>query len=192
MSPQFLKRWCPMAEHPSSQQIRMLARIPAAVSLSFLGPVLLIPVLRLQAAAAQHLLYVASPGIRNYVEYGGVGILVFDIDNGYKFVRRIPTWDVPEGKKPENVKGIAASAKTGRVYVTSLSRMIAIDAVSGKKIWGKDLYGRMRSDGNFTGWQISLCSTTRGPGMARCECGHRRRDYNNRGEVRFAQHDLLR
>jgi hypothetical protein len=42
------------------------------------------------------LLYVASPGIRNYVEYGGVGILVFDIDNGYKFVRRIPTWDVPE------------------------------------------------------------------------------------------------
>ena len=44
--------------------------------------------------------------------------LVFDIDNGYKFVRRIPTWDVPEGKEPENVKGIAASAKTGRIYVT--------------------------------------------------------------------------
>jgi DNA-binding beta-propeller fold protein YncE len=87
------------------------------------------------------LLYVASPGIRNYVEYGGVGILVFDIDNGYKFVRRIPTWDVPEGKKPENVKGIAASAKTGRVYVTSLSRMIAIDAVTGKKIWDKSYKG---------------------------------------------------
>jgi YVTN family beta-propeller protein len=75
------------------------------------------------------------------VEYGGVGILVFDIDNGYKFVRRIPTWDVPEGKKPENVKGIAASAKTGKVYVTSLNRMIAIDAVSGKKIWDKSYEG---------------------------------------------------
>src|SRR5437667_11326269 len=84
--------------------------------------------------AEQQLLYVASPGTRNYVEYGGVGILVFDIDNGYKFMRRIPTWDVPQGKEPENVKGIAASGKTGRVYVTSLNRMIAIDAVSGKQI----------------------------------------------------------
>jgi DNA-binding beta-propeller fold protein YncE len=95
----------------------------------------------LPSAAEQHLLYVASPGTRNYVEYGGVGILVFDIDNGYKFVRRIPTWEVPQGKEPENVKGIAASAKTGRVYVTSLNRMIAIDAVTGKRIWDKTYEG---------------------------------------------------
>lgn len=93
------------------------------------------------AAASHHLLYVASPGTRNYVEYGGVGILVFDIDNGYKFVRRIPTWAVPGGKKPENVKGIAASAKTGIVYVSSLDSVIAIDAVSGKKIWDKTYAG---------------------------------------------------
>ena len=92
-------------------------------------------------AAAQHLLYVAEPGIRNYEEYGGVGVLVFDIDHDYKFVRRIPTWTVPAGQKPENVKGIAASAKTGRVYVTSLNRMIAIDAVSGKRIWDKTYEG---------------------------------------------------
>jgi len=138
MSPQFLKRWCPMAEHPSSQQMRMLARILAAVS-----GALLIPVVRIQAAAAQHLLYVASPGIRNYVEYGGVGILVFDIDNGYKFVRRIPTWDVLEGKKAENVKGIAASAKTGRVYVTSLKRMIANRCCNRQEDMGQDLSRRM-------------------------------------------------
>jgi DNA-binding beta-propeller fold protein YncE len=93
------------------------------------------------AGPEQHLLYVASPGTRNYVEYGGVGILVFDIDHGYKFVRRIPTWDIAKGKEPENVKGIAASAKTGRVYVTSLNRMIAIDAVSGKRIWDKAYEG---------------------------------------------------
>src|SRR5216683_5945961 len=92
-------------------------------------------------AGEQHLLYVANPGTRNYVEYGGVGILVFDAANGYKFVRRIPTWDVPEGKEPENVKGIAASAKTGRVYVTSLNRMIAIDAISGRRIWDKTYEG---------------------------------------------------
>ena len=93
------------------------------------------------AAAERHFLYVANPGTRNYVEYGGVGILVFDIANGYKFVRRIPTWDVPEGKQPENVKGIAASAKTGRVFVTSLNRMIAVDAVTGKKLWDKTYEG---------------------------------------------------
>ena len=98
------------------------------------------PVL-MAAGPAQHLLYVASPGTRNYVEYGGVGILVFDIDNGYKFVRRIPTWEVPDGKQPENVKGIAASAKSGRIYVTSLNRMVSIDIVSGKKIWDKTYEG---------------------------------------------------
>src|SRR6516165_8673891 len=89
----------------------------------------------------EYLLYVASPGIRNYTQYGGVGILVFDIDHGYKFVRRIPTWNVPEGKEPENVKGIAASAMTGNVYVSNLSRVIAIDASSGKRIWDKAFEG---------------------------------------------------
>src|SRR3954470_14714721 len=69
----------------------------------------------------KHLLYVANPGIRNYVEHGGVGVTIFDIDDGYKFVKRIPTWTVAAGQKPENVKGIAASAKTGRVYVSTIN-----------------------------------------------------------------------
>ena len=46
----------------------------------------------------QHLLYVANPGIRNYVEHGGVGISVFDSDNGYKFVRRIRRGRCPTAK----------------------------------------------------------------------------------------------
>ena len=93
------------------------------------------------AGNEKHLLYVASPGIRNYEEYGGVGILVFDIDDGYRFVKRMPTWDVPPGQKPENVKGIAASARTGKVYVTTINRMMALDAVSGKKLWDKTYEG---------------------------------------------------
>lgn len=92
---------------------------------------------RHHSAAERHLLYVASPGTRNYVEYGGVGLLVFDIDRGYEFVRRIPTWTAPAGQPPENVKGIVASAATGRVYVTSLTHVIAIDAVSGATIWNR-------------------------------------------------------
>src|SRR5512140_497188 len=83
----------------------------------------------------QHLLYVAEPGIRNYVEYGGVGILVFDIDNGYRFVKRIPTWNVPPGKEPENVKGIAASARTGKLYVSTFNRVAAFDVITEKKVW---------------------------------------------------------
>ncbi len=35
-------------------------------------------------------LYVAQPGIRNYVEYGGVGILVYDIDRGYASCAEFP------------------------------------------------------------------------------------------------------
>src|SRR6266699_6449208 len=85
----------------------------------------------------KHLLYVASPGIRNYEEHGGVGILVFDIDDGYRFVKRIPTWDVPPGQDAEAVKGIAASAKTGRIYVTTIRRMMALDAITGKRLWDR-------------------------------------------------------
>src|SRR5438445_5777387 len=87
------------------------------------------------AAKERHLLYVASPGIRNYVEYGGVGILVFDMDNGFRFVKRIPTWHVAPGEEPENVKGIVASAKTGKIYVTNNSLTMALDAVTGEVLW---------------------------------------------------------
>ncbi len=105
--------------------------------LIFLATLLCLPLRALFAGATQHLLYVASPGVRNYTQYGGVGILVFDIDHGYKLIRRIPTWEYAPGEKVENVKGIAASAKTGIVYVSSLSRVIAIDAVTGKRIWDR-------------------------------------------------------
>src|SRR2546427_11430577 len=66
-----------------------------------------------------HLLYVASPGIRNYQEYGGVGILLFAIDHGFKIVKRIPTWASTPGPAPEAVKGRAASATTGRGSLAS-------------------------------------------------------------------------
>ena len=89
----------------------------------------------------RHYLYVAEPGIRNYVEYGGIGVLVFDIDDGYRFVKRIHTWETPKGKEPENVKGIAASSVTGRVYVTTFNRMAALDIATGNKIWDRDYEG---------------------------------------------------
>ena len=41
--------------------------------------------------ADQRFLYVAEPGIRNYVEWGGIGILVYDMNDHFRFVRRVPT-----------------------------------------------------------------------------------------------------
>ena len=93
------------------------------------------------AVTTRHFLYVASPGIRNYVEYGGVGILVFDIDAGYKFVKRIPTWDVPSGHEAENVKGVVANARTARIYISTPKRIAAFDLLSDQKVWDKEFEG---------------------------------------------------
>jgi DNA-binding beta-propeller fold protein YncE len=83
----------------------------------------------------RRLLYVALPGIRNYVSYGGVGVLVYDVDKGYALVKRIPTWTVPRGQDPENVKGVAASALTGRLYVSTIKRLGCIDLVTDTMVW---------------------------------------------------------
>jgi DNA-binding beta-propeller fold protein YncE len=85
----------------------------------------------------RRLLYVATPGIRNYVEYGGVGLLVYDIEHGYKLVKRIPTFEMVEGKPPENVKGIAASAATGLLYISTPQRLAAFDLVAEKMTWNR-------------------------------------------------------
>src|ERR1700678_3365793 len=65
-------------------------------------------------------LYVATPGIRDYLCYGGHGILVFDIDHGHRFVKRIPTRGLHPDGKPSNVKGIAVSIPLNSIYVSSL------------------------------------------------------------------------
>jgi DNA-binding beta-propeller fold protein YncE len=89
----------------------------------------------------RHLLYVAVPGVRNYVEHGGVGVLVFDIDHDHRFIRRIPTFDVKEGVAPEAIKGIAASAQTGRLYVTTTKRVAALDLNTDRMLWNREYDG---------------------------------------------------
>src|ERR1700693_739933 len=81
------------------------------------------------------LLYVAVPGRSNDIHYGGVGVLVFDAKRDYEFVKRIPTWDYPASQDPENVKGVAASAVTGLLYVSTTARLAAIDLKTDKMVW---------------------------------------------------------
>jgi DNA-binding beta-propeller fold protein YncE len=96
---------------------------------------------RAAARAERRLLYVAVPGIRNYVDYGGVGVLVYDIEAGHRFVRRIPTWPVPDGAQAENVKGVAASAATARLYVSTIKRLGCIDLASDRMLWSVEPEG---------------------------------------------------
>jgi hypothetical protein len=103
---------------------------------------LLPPLLGSDSGAAQRrLLYVAVPGIRNYLEWGGSGVLVYDIDAGYELVRRIPTLEVPAGGEAENVKGVCASAATGRLYVSTIARLLCLDLSSGALLWNRTYLG---------------------------------------------------
>ena len=93
------------------------------------------------APVKRRLLYVAVPGIRDYLERGGHGVLVFDIDHGHTFVRRIPARGLgPEGK-PLNVKGVAANAATARLYVSTLQFLTCFDLRTDKILWEKSYEG---------------------------------------------------
>jgi DNA-binding beta-propeller fold protein YncE len=92
------------------------------------------------SAQEKHYLYVATPGIRDYLDFGGAGILVFDVGQNHRFVRRINT---PAGRasKPENIKGICANAAKRRLYFTTLTKLYCLDLVSEKTLWEKTLPG---------------------------------------------------
>jgi hypothetical protein len=82
-------------------------------------------------------LYVAEPGIRNYLEYGGHGLLVFDIDHGHRFIKRIRTAGLDAEGKPINVKGICASTRTKRLYISTIKQLMCLDLESEKLLWEK-------------------------------------------------------
>jgi hypothetical protein len=96
---------------------------------------------RLNAAAERRFIYAATPGIRNYLEYGGIGVLVFDVAAGHKFVKRIPTWRLESGQEADNVKGIAAHAGTSRLFVSTIKRLAAFDLGTDRKVWDREIPG---------------------------------------------------
>ena len=89
-------------------------------------------------AELRRLLYVVAPGIRNYLEYGGAGILVFDIDHDHRFIKRIET-TASKLEKPENIKGVCAHAPSNRLYFTTPTKLYAFDLVNEKTLWERAL-----------------------------------------------------
>jgi DNA-binding beta-propeller fold protein YncE len=87
-------------------------------------------------------LYVASPSLGRQLERGGHGVLVFDIDDNHKFVKRLPAAGLNQQTGlPLSLKGIVASAVTNRIYVTSMETMFCIDLLTDKLLWEKRYEG---------------------------------------------------
>lgn len=80
-------------------------------------------------------LYVAVPGIRNYLGYGGHGLLVFDMDDNHRFVKRIKTQGLAKDGKPSNVKGIAVSVPLNSIYISTLESLQRIDLTTEEVVW---------------------------------------------------------
>jgi hypothetical protein len=94
-----------------------------------------------QTPTPERRLYVAVPGIRNYLEYGGHGLLVYDIDHGHRLIKRIPTAGLNSKGIPNNVKGICASVVTKRIYISTIEQLMCLDLLTEKLLWERSYEG---------------------------------------------------
>ncbi|HXI29383.1 MAG TPA: hypothetical protein VNG89_13185, partial [Vicinamibacterales bacterium] len=110
-------------------------RLPTCLA-ALLAIATLIPAARAQQK--QRFIYAALPGVGggNNLKYGGAGILVFDIDHGHKFLKRIPLQGaMPDDGRQEAIKGIAAHGPTARLYVSTSRRVAAYDLTTDTLVW---------------------------------------------------------
>jgi DNA-binding beta-propeller fold protein YncE len=137
------------------KEMHMTVRTFAICGLILFATATLAPLTHAQQT--QRFLYAALPGVGggNNMSYGGAGILVFDIDHGHKFVRRIPLQGAPPPAPPANaasgrcgrgnaqeaIKGIAANAQTARLYVSTSRRLAAYDLLTDKLVWEQSYDG---------------------------------------------------
>ncbi len=125
--------------NPSRSRIKSLIVLAAVAVCGLIGTA---PVQAAESASGERrLLYVAEPGIRNYLEYGGHGVLVYDIDQGHRLLRRIAASGLDEKGQPLNIKGICASAVTKRFYVTTTRTLTCFDLLTEKILWEKSYPG---------------------------------------------------
>ena len=93
------------------------------------------------AAQEARYLYVALPGPDHADADRSVRVLVFDIDNGHRLVRRIPVWPAGRGDDVEVVRGTAANVRAGRLFISTTSRLAALDLKTEKIVWERSYEG---------------------------------------------------
>src|SRR5215510_9752068 len=82
-------------------------------------------------------LYISTPDAAQANYRSGEGILVFDIDQGHKFVRRI---NIPAFK--EGLRGFTGNLKTHSAYFSTSNRRVgAFDLETEKIVWDKTYEG---------------------------------------------------
>ena len=93
------------------------------------------------APSLQRYLYVVTPGVRNYLGYGGHGIQVFDMATNHRFVKFIKTGGLSKNGKPSNVKGVDVSLAMNCIYISTLEAIQCIDLTTEKLLWEKQYEG---------------------------------------------------
>jgi DNA-binding beta-propeller fold protein YncE len=84
----------------------------------------------------KELIYVTTPGtLEGSWDQNGTGIIVLDPHSNYRFVKRIPTWDVPASAWPMQVAGVTASPVTNMIYVAARGKLGAFDLTTEKMVW---------------------------------------------------------
>lgn len=88
-------------------------------------------------AAPKRYLYMSTPDGAQKEGVSGNGIMVFDIDNGHQFVKRI---EIPIFK--EGLRGFTGSAATGCVYYSTTSQRLGCFNVETEKVVWEKTYER--------------------------------------------------
>jgi len=101
--------------------------------ISFLTAFLSVAVMAFGQAPTKHYLYMSTPDASQKEGRSGNGILIFDIDNGHKFVRRI---NIPIFE--EGIRGFTGNLKTHSVYYSTSNRRVgAFDLEKEQVVWEK-------------------------------------------------------
>jgi hypothetical protein len=110
-------------------------RLRSALILLLTGLIIFVSAFLAHPLPKHHYLYVATPGVRNYLQYGGHGLLVFDMNDDFKFVKRIATGGLDNKGQPSNVKGIAVSLFTHCIYISTIQSLLCLDLLTEKLVW---------------------------------------------------------
>ena len=87
--------------------------------LRFLTVFLSVVVMAYGQTPAKRYLYMSTPDASQKEGRAGNGILIFDIDNGHKFVRRV---NIPIFE--EGIRGFTGNLKTHSVYYSTSNRRV--------------------------------------------------------------------